>query len=125
MGVAEFLVIVQCPGKVFVHHGGHVAGVVGEHHAIDGHVLRVRGGTPVPRSRVVGVVIVLVHFSANVCRQKKPTAKRKNINKNRSVFRNEKKNFLNPSSSSSSSTVFVIRLIPRYRLNFVNDDNKK
>lgn len=66
--VAEFLVAVQRPGKVFVHHGGHVAGIMGEHHAIDGHVLRVRRGyTPVPRSRVVRVVIVLVHFGADVC----------------------------------------------------------
>lgn len=65
--IIEFLVAVQRSGKVFVHHGGRVTGVVGEHNAVDGHVLRVRGRTPIPRPRVVlHVVLVLVHFGANV-----------------------------------------------------------
>lgn len=66
MGVVKFLFAVQRPGKVFVYHGGHVASVMGENHAVDGQVLRVCGVTPVPRSRVVHVVLVLVHFSTNV-----------------------------------------------------------
>lgn len=48
MSIVEFLIAVQRPGKVFVYHVGDVASIVGEHHAIYRHVLRVCGGTPVP-----------------------------------------------------------------------------
>lgn len=66
--VAELLVVVQRSRKMFVHHGRHVTGVVGEHHAVDGHVLRMRRRASVPRPRVVlHVVVVLVHLGANIC----------------------------------------------------------
>lgn len=52
---------------MLVYHGGHVTGVMGEYHAINGYVLCVRGRAPVTRPRVVlYVVLVFVHFSADI-----------------------------------------------------------